>query len=223
MFNLADLIVILIIGIAIFSGFKKGFIKTSFGIASFFIAIIITFMFYKPVMGYLKDNTQIEEWITDYLNSIDFASNFDTSGDSNQETAENTEVPFLSNLPQVVVEMLDLEEYKENLKEDIIEKIVDFAMKLLAIIIVYISAKIILFIIVSVLNSIFNLPVLKQFNELLGLIVGFVLGLIHVYVILAIVALISSMPIAEGLTELVNTSMFAHILYNNNLLIQILF
>ncbi len=224
MFNLADIVVILVIGIAVFSGYKKGFIKTSFGILSFILAIVLTFMFYKPVMVYLKDNTQIEEWITEYLYNIDFGDNFNnTNDDTDEPDSENKGESFLSNLPQVVIEMLELDKYKDDLKADIIQKIVDFAMKLLAIIIVYISAKLLLTIVVLVLNSIFKLPVLKQFNELLGLIVGFVLGLIHVYVILAIVALVSSMPVAEGLTNLVNNSLFARILYNNNLLIQILF
>ena len=96
-------------------------------------------------------------------------------------------------------------------------------MKLFAIIIVYICAKVILSIIVMVLNSVFSLPILKQFNELLGLVMGIVLGFVRCYVLCAIVALISSMPIAEGVTTMVNTSLFAHALYNNNLLLQILF
>ena len=221
MFNLADIVVIVLILFAAFRGYKKGFIKTGFGMISFFLALAITFMFYKPVMNYLKDSTGIEEWLTEYLYSIDFGEvNNPESGEAIATTNDND---FLNNLPQVVVEMLDLEEVKENVKTTIVEKIVDFAMKLLAIIIVYISAKIILSIIVLVLNSIFTLPILKQFNELLGLLVGIALGFIHSYVLCAIVALISSMPVAEGVTSLVNTSLFAHVLYNNNLLLQILF
>ena len=50
MFNVADIVVIAIVIIAIFMGYKKGFIKTLFGVLSFFIAIAITFTFYKPVM-----------------------------------------------------------------------------------------------------------------------------------------------------------------------------
>ena len=67
MFNIADLIVIFIIGFAIFKGYKRGFIKTGFGILSFFISIVITFMFYKPVMNIIKENTGFEMWLSEYL------------------------------------------------------------------------------------------------------------------------------------------------------------
>ena len=61
MFNVADIVVIAIVIIAIFMGYKKGFIKTLFGVLSFFIAIAITFTFYKPVMELIKERTGFEE------------------------------------------------------------------------------------------------------------------------------------------------------------------
>ena len=41
MFNISDLIVILIIALAAFLVYKKGFIKTSFRLASFIVEIIL--------------------------------------------------------------------------------------------------------------------------------------------------------------------------------------
>ena len=67
MFNVADIVVIAIVIIAIFMGYKKGFIKTLFGVLSFFIAIAITFTFYKPVMELIKERTGFEEWLYGYL------------------------------------------------------------------------------------------------------------------------------------------------------------
>ena len=79
MFNIADIVVVALIAFSAFLGYKKGFIKTGFGMVSFILALVITFMFYTPVMNYLKENTGVEEWLTEYLNNIDFASNFETS------------------------------------------------------------------------------------------------------------------------------------------------
>ena len=55
MFFIADIIVVAIIALAAFIGYKKGFIKTGFGIVSFFVAIALTFMFYQPVMEIIKE------------------------------------------------------------------------------------------------------------------------------------------------------------------------
>lgn len=223
MFNLADLIVIVLILIAVFRGYKRGFIKTGFGLVSFFVAILITFMFYKPVMNLIKDETDFETWLTEYLYSmnIEDTDEKNESGEILATTVSGEE--YIDNLPQMVVDMIGLEEIKENAKVTIIEKIVEFALKLLAIIIVYILAKIILAVVVLVLDSIAKLPVLKQFNELLGLVLGGILGLVQVYTICAIITLIGSIPSMTGVAAVINDSLFAHVFYNNNLLLQILF
>lgn len=224
MFNIADLIVIIIILIAVVRGYKNGFVKTGFGILSFLVALIITFMFYKPVMGIIKNKTGFEEWFSNYLYTLDVGKNTNKleSGEVNTTVAE-AQVSYIDALPNTIVEMIGLEEFKENAKKDAVEKIVDFVVKLLAIIIVYIIARIILAIIALILDSIASLPILKQFNELLGLLLGGILGFLQVYFICAIMTLISSLSFAEGISSVIANSMFAHVLYNNNILLQILF
>ena len=214
MFNIADIVVVVMILIATFMGYKRGFIRTGFGVLSFFIAIAITFMFYKPVMGLIKERTGVEEWLYEYLYSLEFK----------EESAEiESGDEYIDNLPQTIIDVIGLEEAKQNAKNVIVQKIVDFVVKLLAIIIVYIVAKVVLAIAVFVLDSIFSLPVLKQFNEILGLLLGIVLGFVQVYFLSAIIALIGAMPACQGIAEVINGSLFAHVLYNNNLLLQILF
>lgn len=224
MFNIADIIVIAIILITTFIGYKKGFVKTGFGMLSFFIAIALTFMFYKPVMSLIKEKTNFENWLYEYLYSM----NLDEKADNNLDSGD-TEIKlesgesYLEKLPQSIVDMIGIEDIKENVKVTVTEKIVEFALKLLSIIIVYIASKLILMILVVVLDSIAKLPILKQFNELFGLILGFVLGMIRVYVVCIIVTLISAMPIAQGIPSIIGNSLIAHIFYDNNLLLKILF
>ena len=178
-------------------------------------------MFYKPVMNIIKENTGFEVWLSEYLYSMNLDETTSESGEilTISESGEN----YIENLPQLVVDMIGLEEIKENAKVTIINKIVDFALKLLSIIIVYILAKIILYLIVLILDSVAQLPVLKQFNELFGLLLGGILGLIQIYTICAIIAFVSSMPSMNGIGIIINDSAFAHVFYNNNLLLQMLF
>ena len=223
MFNVADIVVIAIVIIAIFSGYKKGFIKTLFGVLSFFIAIAITFTFYKPVMELIKEKTRFEEWLYGYLYemNLDDKNTEEVSGEQVvlSESGEN----YINNLPDAVVKMIGLDEFKENAKITVIEKIVEFVVKLLAIVIVYIVSKLILLVLVLVLDSIAKLPVLKQFNELLGLVLGGILGFIQVYVVCAIITLIGSLPALSGVSAIISNSLIAHIFYDNNLLLKILF
>lgn len=222
MFNIADWVVIIMILIATVSGYKKGFIKTGFGILSFFIALAITFMFYKPVVKVLREKTGLEEWLSNYLYTIDLEGSLkNQSGDA--ITTNESGDTYIDKLPEIIVEMIGIEDFKENAKVEIIEKIVDFVLKLFAIIIVYITARIILAIVALILDLIASLPVLKQFNELFGILLGAILGFIQVYMLCAFLTLISSLPIANSIYYIIANSMFAHNLYNNNVLLKILF
>ena len=68
-----DLIVIGIILLSTFLGYKKGLIGVAFKIASFLIAIIITLILFKPISNYIMNNTTfaktIEETIVETLST----------------------------------------------------------------------------------------------------------------------------------------------------------
>ena len=58
-----DLILLTIIGLNIFLGYKKGLIKVAISIFAFFIALIATIILVKPVSYLVIKNTQIDERI----------------------------------------------------------------------------------------------------------------------------------------------------------------
>ena len=224
MFNIADVIVVGILVLAGFIGYKKGFVKTGFGFLSFFIALIITFMFYKPVMELIRENTGFEAWLTEYLYQIDVAKEkSDEVSDKEEINSSSTGEEYIHNLPTTIVELIGLDEIKENAKTMIIQKIVNFALKLLAIVVVYLVARMLLLIIALVLDLIAKLPILKQFNETLGLITGVLLGVIRIYALFMVMTLIGSLPVASGIVTVINDSLIASFLYNHNLLLKLLF
>jgi len=49
MWIIFDLIIIAIIGLATFIGYKQGLVKAAIKILSFFIAIIVALVLYKPI------------------------------------------------------------------------------------------------------------------------------------------------------------------------------
>ena len=67
MFNIMDIIVILIILISVFVGYKKGFIRTVVSLLSFFVAISMALLFYKPFAVILSENTTIDDWIIENI------------------------------------------------------------------------------------------------------------------------------------------------------------
>ena len=54
-----DLIVLAIIGLFTFIGYKKGIIKVAFGLISFILAIIISLILYKPISTLIIEHTSL--------------------------------------------------------------------------------------------------------------------------------------------------------------------
>ena len=60
MFNIVDIIGIIIVLICAFIAFKKGFVKTFFGFISTFVAIILAFTLCNTGVMIIKQNTGID-------------------------------------------------------------------------------------------------------------------------------------------------------------------
>ena len=60
---LIDIILIAIIALTTFIGYKRGLIKVAFKLISFLLAIVIAVVLYKPISNFIINNTQIDDTI----------------------------------------------------------------------------------------------------------------------------------------------------------------
>lgn len=248
MFNISDLIILLVIAVAALLGYKRGFIKTSFRMLSFIVAITISLIFYKPVAGYIKENTKVSEWIiqtitteetnqdekADYVAEEDLEkeNNNDTVIDENGSVVENLEAKYeiteemknaLQNLPQNIKEYIGVNETINQAKDQLAIKIADAIINVMSLICIYLITKLVLMFVCFILDGIMQIPLLKQINEILGLILGLILGIIQVYTILAVVTFLSSFVQMPELVAYIKSSLIASVLFEYNLLIALIF
>ena len=202
-----DLIVIGIIALFTFIGYKQGLVKSAIKILSFVIAIVITLVLYKPVSSVIIKNTTIDE----KLNST-------------------------------IVENLKLEEKEENeesnvIKDTLSNKLIaganntveevsnSFTVKLIEIcvmILLYIIVRLILRFITALTDLVTELPILKQINKAGGIVYGFLKGVVIILVIFAVVYLVSP-AISANQLEVLDSSIIAKQIYNNNILLTLIF
>ena len=64
---LIDILVCLFIFITIYINSKKGLIEVAYKIVAFFIAIIISLILFKPISALLINNTNIDEYVNNYV------------------------------------------------------------------------------------------------------------------------------------------------------------
>ncbi|NLC88194.1 MAG: CvpA family protein [Clostridiaceae bacterium] len=213
-----DLIIIAIVGICVFFGYKKGLTKSVIKILSFIIAIAVAAILFKPVSNIIIDNTQIDETIKQSVVNI-----------VKEDVKENGEVKEDTDLPKTMVEYIN--KSVETAVQDTKETIVENAANGIAVTSINVGVAILLFIIVRVLlifvsalsKIITDLPIIKQFDKTGGLLYGLVKSLVIILVIFALISFISPLIGETGIITEINKSFIGSILYNNNLLLKIIF
>lgn len=140
-----DLIIILVILLFTFLGYKKGLIKTAISILSFFIALIVAMCLYKTVGNIVIERTQIDENIENVI----------VSKIEIEDIEEKYEI-----LPDSLIEAgkTSIQDLAENLTQKIIY-IASFIVLFIALRIVLIFAKFLAGIIAKI-------PVIKQVDKL---------------------------------------------------------
>lgn len=214
---IVDIIILAIIALCVFLGYKRGLVGVAFKIFSFIIAIAISLIFYKPIAGYIIDNTKLDESISQKV--VEVMNKNEEEKESSSQEEEN------SNVSSVIVKHIN--ESVENATQEAKDSIVESASYGIATSIIRFGVMIILFIVTNILllivkaftNFLTDLPILKQFNELGGILYGLIEGLFFVYVLLAIFSFIS----IGNIQEIISNSYIGSILYNYNLILMILF
>ncbi len=231
-----DLIVGMIILIAVFLGYKKGFVRTVIRLISFFVAIGLSLMFYKPLATILIENTTIDDWIMENITSSSQEQEVQKVQQSHEDkeqeeiktasTSSKTDgnmLDWFTNLPAAFTEGMNLEEIKEEGRYELATQISELIMNLLSLMIIYVIVKVTLAIATWILDGIMKIPVLKQLNEILGMGIGVVIGFAQVYIAFAILTFLSSICDISFVIEAIKASAFASILFEHNIIIYLLF
>ena len=199
-----DLIVILVIALFTFIGYKQGLIKVAIKIASFFIAIIIALVLFKPVSTLVINNTTIDDKIENAI-----IEKITPEGMKPEDKVE------AQNLPSGIIK--NTNDSIKSIAETLTTKLIEIC----TILILYIVARIVLKFIAALATLIEKIPILKQFNKLGGTVYGLVKGVLIVYVILAIIYLASPL-LKENTSKKIEEARLTKLMYNNNIITKIM-
>ena len=175
-----DIVLLLIVVLSAFLGYRKGLVVLGAKLFAGIIAIIITLIIYKPIGNLIINNTNIDEKIENTIlekteNVIDENSNV-SDNKYIQSAADNT-------VTQVKEEILP--EQAKNISDNVVY--------VASAIILFIIVKIVLSIIITLANAVASLPILKQFNEVGGLLYGLIRGLIISFILILIIGTIAKL------------------------------
>lgn len=188
-----DIILIAIVLLSAFLGYKKGLVKLGAKLFAGIIAIVLTVIVYKPVSGMIIKNTNIDEKIKDVIiqNATDVI-------DKNVQVENSITNQLENNI---------LPEQAENIAKNVVYAVTA--------VVLFIVVKIILSIVISLMDFVANLPVLKQFNEVGGIIYGLVRGVLIVGICILLMGTYTKINPESGLNSKIQSTYITKKIYEN--------
>lgn len=213
-----DLIIVGIILLCVGLGYKRGLAKCVIKILSFVIALVVVAILYKPVSNIVMQNTEIDENIQKSV--INLIGN---------DVAEEGKVSKDSNLPKTMVEHINkkventIGEARDNIVKNVAQEISVVTINIGVAIVLFILVRIALIFVSALSKIITDLPLIKQVDKLGGILYGVLKAGIIIFAVFALISFISPMIEQTGIVVAINKSFIGGMLYNNNLLLKIIF
>lgn len=237
MYIIIDIVLVAVIVIGGFVGYKKGLSDILINIVGVVLALILAFMFKGTVADFIEKSTgigtslkvSISDGITSAAseklnidlkdeekveeNIIEEEKDASESGESTKEIKNvQKDNPFY----KALVDNMNLDEGIDNISQ----KVVDFIMHTASFILIFLVVYLCVFILKMMLNIVFKLPILSTINKTGGLVANLILTLIKIWVLLAILSFLS--PIIPVVPNIINSTIITKMLYNTNVIVMLL-
>lgn len=197
-----DIILVLIVALSAFLGYKKGLVELGAKLFAGIIAIVITLIIYKPVGNIVIKNTSIDEKIENTI--LEKTTN---AIDENSKISDNKYIQDASDNAVSQVKEEVIPEQARNIAVNVV-----YGATAL---ILFIVSKIVLSIVISLANAVASLPILKQFNEIGGLLYGLVRGAIISLVLILVIGTIAKLNPNGSLSKNVESTYLLKEVYDN--------
>lgn len=197
-----DIILVLIVALSAFLGYKKGLVELGAKLFAGIIAIVITLIIYKPVGNIVIKNTSIDEKIENTI-----SEKTTNVIDENSKISDNKYIQDASDNAVSQVKEEVLPEQARNIAVNVVY--------VATALILFIISKIVLSIVISLANAVASLPILKQFNEIGGFLYGLVRGAIISFVLILVIGTVAKLNPNGSLSKNVESTYLFKEVYDN--------
>lgn len=224
-------LLICVIGILIITtinGYSKGAMKISLMLVSSIAGMGLAVILAQPFATFLRNNTGIEKTVQKEIHV--FVEGY--MKDGFDKKAEDLTGDMLKDLPfpMEIKEMLLENNNKEtigklgavNIADYVSKELSKMIVKALAFGILYLIISLAIRIVMSTMDILTKLPVVKEVNKLAGVFVGFLEGMVVVWVSCIVVTGFATTDVGLVIMEQINNSAILSFIYDNNLLLKII-
>ncbi len=214
--NGLDIFVIVVIIIGALYGFIRGFVITLFGLTSTLIIIILSIILTPKLSGYVLENTSFDVTVSEKVVELLDIEKIDEVVD--EELIDGLTLPpnLKSYVKKKYYSDFDIVGKTNNLTKYIGDKLAQVSIYYLSFVALFLAISLIVNLVVSELDLLTKLPVLKQLNALAGLVLGSFIGVIVIYISCLILSFVLTVQATDKISILIEESIFLKLFFYSN-------
>ena len=219
--NILTISILAVFALCVFSGYRKGFLKTAFSLVSWILVLVLCNFATPIVTDLLVQNTDIEAVVEAAVQEQLMAA-IEQVGEGYDITGLEASLPaelktLLLGEEGSIMDLLLSSQAPMDLSP-----VVDGIVGILGFVVTVILLRIAMVIVEFLLGVVAKLPLIGPMDKLLGIVCGGVKGLIWCWVILAVVSVLALTGTNAELAAYISQSELLTWLQNNNLLLNVI-
>ncbi len=196
-----DIAIIVVIGVFIFQGWKKGLVKMGFRLLSHLASLVLAWVFHPYLSAFLQKTSLYEGLFSSVAERTDIG-------------AQATGAPgFFQQM---------LEKSTQAVGTAVAEYFAKLLLNGISFLMILVLARVALFLAGKILHFVASLPVVGFFNRLSGMVFGLLEGLLIVCILLAVFYVVPPLRENKPLGHAIEQSVVARSLYQSNPILNIL-
>lgn len=230
--NIIDIVILVILGASVVLGLYKGFLHTILSVGCCLLSILIAFFFGPHLADIVSGNQSISSSLATYTDAVARVGDYElASTDVNQmDNSLISRVLDSVNLPPSIENVLrgnlETRNYQNTglstVNDYVSNTIVSVALDILCFIAAFALSYLVLSLVVSLIQHVFKLPLLKQLDWLAGGTFGLVRGAVVLYVIFLAIPILSTVIPLDAFNDLIEKSTLAGIFQSDGLFAQVI-
>ena len=222
---LVDIIIISLLALFVFIGWKRGLVMSVFLLGSTILAIFLASIFAPVVSTGLEKLGVADKLAPTFSAQVEGAISEELGGNATVKVELATDkLPLPAFVKEEVAKKVDVVAAKEvsEIADSIGLEAAKIVCALIAFVIVFVLVLVLMQVAKGALKIAVNLPLVKQADKIGGIAIGFVQGALFILVALLFVSIFSSYSCMQTIVREIEKSTITNFIYESNLIGEII-
>ena len=230
--NVIDIAILVILVASVVYGLYRGFIHTLLSVAACLISVFVAFVYGPQLAAVVSGSPGVSSTLATYTDAVARVGDYSLASTPVSQLSDNVIQKVLDSvdLPESIASIL-----RGNMKSQsfsgtglttvndyVSNTVVAVAVDILCFIVVFAACYLVLSIVVSLIQHVFKLPLLKQLDWLAGGAFGLVRGGLILYVIFLIIPILSTIIPMDAFNDILAQSTLAPIFQSDGFFAQVI-